>query len=69
MPIVKKKILEFVAIQRKDNGSWAIPGGMVEPGDTVSSTLKKEFSEEALNSLEMEEEKKKEMEKKFKCIF
>ena len=26
---------------------------MVDPGDTVSNTLKKEFGEEALNSLEM----------------
>jgi len=22
-----KKVLEFVAIKRKDNGAWAIPGG------------------------------------------
>ena len=51
-------ILEFVAIQRKDTGEWAIPGGMVEPGDTVSLTLKKEFGEEALNSLEASEEEK-----------
>ena len=28
-------------------------GGMVEPGDTVSATLRKEFAEEALNSLKM----------------
>lgn len=28
---------------------------MVEPGDTVSETLKKEFGEEALNSLELSE--------------
>ena len=72
-----KKVLEFVAIKRKDNGEWAIPGklgsalrmsthdvdrdgvqkgGMVEPGDTVSVTLKKEFGEEALNSLAGSEE-------------
>eukprot|EP00127_Corallochytrium_limacisporum_P007524 Clim_evm46s253 gene=Clim_evmTU46s253 len=51
-------ILQFVAIQRKDTGEWAIPGGMVEAGDTVSATLKKEFGEEALNSLEWDEERK-----------
>jgi len=32
------------------------PGGMVEPGDTVSVTLKKEFGEEALNSLAVSDE-------------
>ena len=49
-----KPILEFVGIRRKDNGEWAIPGGMVDAGDNVSLTLKKEFSEEALNSIEMD---------------
>lgn len=53
-----KQQIEFVAIKRKDNGQWAIPGGMVEPGDTVSLTLKKEFGEEALNTLEMSPEDK-----------
>jgi len=49
-----KPVLEFVAIKRNDTGCWAIPGGMVECGDTVSLTLKKEFGEEALNSMEMD---------------
>jgi len=31
----------------------------VDPGDTVSATLKKEFGEEAMNSLEASEEEKK----------
>lgn len=43
-------ILEFVAIQRKDNGQWAIPGGMVDPGESVNATLKREFLEEAMDS-------------------
>eukprot|EP01135_Chromosphaera_perkinsii_P000197 Nk52_evm1s48 gene=Nk52_evmTU1s48 len=47
-----KRVMEFVAIKRNDCGEWAIPGGMVEAGDTVSETLKKEFAEEALDSLE-----------------
>lgn len=54
-----RPILEFVLIKRKDDPNpviadreWAFPGGMVEPGDTVSATLKKEFGEEAMNSLE-----------------
>jgi len=45
-----KQVLEFVAIQRKDTGAWAIPGGMVDPGEKVSVTVKREFMEEALDS-------------------
>ncbi|KAH8340401.1 hypothetical protein KR074_012206 [Drosophila pseudoananassae] len=44
-----KNILQMVAIQRSDNKLWAIPGGMVDPGENVSVTLKREFTEEALN--------------------
>ena len=32
---------------------------MVDPGDTVSTTLKKEFGEEAMNSLELTESEQK----------
>ncbi|XP_078332506.1 transient receptor potential cation channel subfamily M member-like 2 isoform X3 [Crassostrea virginica] len=46
-----KKVLEFVAIFRKDNELWSIPGGMCEPGQKVSQCLKAEFTEEALGSL------------------
>lgn len=38
---------EMLAIRRKDNGMWAVPGGMVDDGDSVSTTLEKEFREEA----------------------
>lgn len=47
-----KPLLQFVSIQRKDCGQWAIPGGMVDPGELVTATLRREFCEEALNSLE-----------------
>lgn len=40
----------MVAIERHDNKMWAIPGGMVDPGELVSTTLKREFMEEALDS-------------------
>ena len=53
-PIVTRRIggaLQFVGVFRSDGGGWALPGGMVEPGDTVTATLRKEFGEEALSSL------------------
>ena len=42
---------------------------MVEAGDTVSRTLKKEFGEEALNSLEAPEQEKKEIEAHINQLF
>uniref|UniRef100_A0A8C7HF82 Nudix (nucleoside diphosphate linked moiety X)-type motif 9 n=1 Tax=Oncorhynchus kisutch TaxID=8019 RepID=A0A8C7HF82_ONCKI len=50
-PVSKLPVLQFVSILRRDCGEWAIPGGMVDPGELVSLTLQCEFSEEALNSL------------------
>jgi ADP-ribose pyrophosphatase len=38
------------AIERRDCGEWALPGGMVDPGENVSVTLRREFAEEALNT-------------------
>lgn len=40
-------LFQMVAIQRKDTGNWAIPGGMVDDGELVSETLRREFTEEA----------------------
>ncbi len=40
--------LEMIAIQRRDNQRWAIPGGMVDHGEQVSETLARELAEEAL---------------------
>jgi len=54
-PIVTRKNpisdrpIQMVAIRRRDTGDWAIPGGMVEPGEHVSATMRREFTEEAGN--------------------
>ena len=63
------RILQFVAIKRGDTGEWAIPGGMVDAGDTVSLTLRKEFGEEALNSLEASPEERDQLEKLLSVLF
>ncbi|XP_044159895.1 ADP-ribose pyrophosphatase, mitochondrial isoform X1 [Bufo gargarizans] len=60
--------LQFVAIQRKDCGQWAIPGGMVDPGELMTAALCREFCEEALNSLERTGEEP-DTEQKIKSIF
>jgi len=41
------RALQMVAIKRTDTGVWAIPGGMVDAGETVSVTVRREFEEEA----------------------
>jgi len=41
--------MQMVAIKRKDTGEWGIPGGMVDDGELVSATVKREFKEEAGN--------------------
>jgi ADP-ribose pyrophosphatase len=45
--------VEMLAIQRKDNGLWAIPGGMVDAGEEVSRTLVRELTEETGVTLDM----------------
>jgi ADP-ribose pyrophosphatase len=39
--------LQVVAIKRRDCGAWALPGGMVDVGESVSVTVRREFAEEA----------------------
>lgn len=62
-------ILQFVAIQRRDSKEWAIPGGMVDPGEVVTKTLQREFLEEALNSLEMPVDKKDSLQQQINAFF
>ncbi|XP_067153500.1 ADP-ribose pyrophosphatase, mitochondrial isoform X2 [Apteryx mantelli] len=68
-PVTGKNILQFVAIKRRDCGEWAIPGGMVDPGEKISATLKREFGEEALNSLQKSPKEKEELEKQLHRLF
>lgn len=41
--------LEMIFIKRGDTGEIALPGGMVNPGEKIKSTLLREFEEETLN--------------------
>lgn len=53
-PIVGYKcgdVYRFVAIRRRDTGEWAFPGGMIDPEECVTATLKREFGEEAGGTL------------------
>lgn len=65
----RNPILQFVAIQRNDTKEWAIPGGMVDPGEVVTKTLQREFGEEALNSEDMSQEEKKQMQTNLGIFF
>ncbi|XP_064425375.1 ADP-ribose pyrophosphatase, mitochondrial isoform X1 [Latimeria chalumnae] len=68
-PVSGHPILQFVSIQRRDSGEWAIPGGMVDPGEKISMTLKREFGEEALNMLKKSEQEKRELQEKLQKLF
>ena len=46
----ESKKLQFVLIKRPRGEGWALPGGMVEAGQTIGNARTREFAEEALNS-------------------
>jgi ADP-ribose pyrophosphatase len=48
-PGANPPVLQVVAIRRGDTGIWALPGGMVDAGETVSVTVRRDFEEEAGN--------------------
>ncbi|KAL3314579.1 Nudix (Nucleoside diphosphate linked moiety X)-type motif 9 [Cichlidogyrus casuarinus] len=64
-----KPILEMAAIMRGDTREWAIPGGMVDAGEDVSVTLKREFMEEALDSHNMNPDEKKQAQERQNQLF
>ncbi len=37
---------KFLAIKRRDNGRWELPGGVLEPGETASAGVVREVEEE-----------------------
>lgn len=61
-PIVTRKLpngrYQVIVIKRTDCGQWALPGGMVNVGESVSETVKREFSEEAGDHLDPEQQKR-----------
>ncbi|CAG0889741.1 unnamed protein product [Darwinula stevensoni] len=65
----QRPILQFVAIQRRDSEEWAIPGGMIDPGEKVTATLPREFAEEALNSESLTEKQQVELLAMLKDLF
>ncbi|XP_021185470.3 ADP-ribose pyrophosphatase, mitochondrial [Helicoverpa armigera] len=64
-----KPILQCVIVKRRDTGEWALPGGMVDPGEKVSATAVREFQEEAMNSLVLAEDQKKAWFRRFEKFF
>ena len=48
--------LQFVFVLRADNNEWALPGGMVEAGQTIPDARTREFAEESLGYEQLEEE-------------
>jgi len=49
-------IYQFVAIQRGDVSEWALPGGMVDSGESGEQAAVREFAEEALDKEKSPEE-------------
>ncbi|MCT7984357.1 NUDIX hydrolase [Laspinema sp. A4] len=37
---------QIVLVRRRDNGKWGLPGGMVDWGEDIPNTLKRELTEE-----------------------
>ncbi len=50
---IYKLDIEFISVKRNDYNKWAIPGGMVDAGEKVSQTLKRELTEEAVSNTDV----------------
>ncbi|KAK7485432.1 hypothetical protein BaRGS_00023380 [Batillaria attramentaria] len=62
-------VLQFIAVKRRDNGEWALPGGMVDAGEVVTMTIKREFGEEAMGTLAASPAEKKQIEEQINTLF
>ncbi|XP_064607537.1 transient receptor potential cation channel subfamily M member-like 2 isoform X2 [Liolophura sinensis] len=62
-------VLEFIAIRRHDNKQWSLPGGLVLPGENISSAVKRTLVKEALSDLIEDERKAAEMKPKLDKLF
>ncbi|XP_041979469.1 ADP-ribose pyrophosphatase, mitochondrial-like [Aricia agestis] len=65
----EKSLLQFVAIKRSDTGEWALPGGMVDPGETFSAAAFREFVEESLNYFKISKNERENWLSKLKDFF
>jgi len=63
------KILQFIGIQRRDTGEWAIPGGMIDAGEDSGSALKREFFEEVFSIEDSSKEDAKLLESSLAQLF
>ena len=44
--VVLDEVGEFVLIRRTDNGNWALPGGAMDPGESMTEAAVREVEEE-----------------------
>lgn len=65
----KLPILQFISIQRRDTGEWALPGGMVDRWESTDDAVQREFIEEALNIPKVAEYFETEVGKSLKAFF
>lgn len=49
----ERRVLELLAIERPKTGKWALPGGMVDPGEDPRATAARELHEETQVTLDL----------------
>ncbi|KAI3380070.1 hypothetical protein SNEBB_006965 [Seison nebaliae] len=65
----RKPIMQLILIRRRDTNMLAIPGGMVSKNELETVTRKREFAEEAMNSLELSEKEKVQVNEQIEDFF